>query len=640
LLAVPAAALALDWQPVSAEDLQMTREPRAPTAGAIYLYRQVDRDDANSQELVYVRVKILNEEGRKRGNVEIPYIKDQENIRDLRARPIHRDGTIIDFDGAVYEKPLLKASNVAVMSKSFALPDVEIGSIIEYRYRRMMPYGWVFDSKWLVSDDLFTKHAVFSLKPSPDFSLRWSAPNGLPSDSRGPTREGGVLRLETHDVPAFVTEEFMPPEDAMKYRVEFIYEGDGTSQTEPDAYWNAFGKSLRARLAHFVKDERALAQEAERVVAPADSTEEKVRKLYARVQRIRNLTFERQRSPEEIKRDGLRENHDAADVLDHGYAVADDIVWTLYGLLRAAKLDASIVFVAPRDEYLFDRRLMNARQLARCVVLVNLDDSAVFLDPGTPFMPFALLPWSETAITGLRLTERGETWINTSLPSPAESRVARKATVKLTSSGSLEGVLTVTCTGLEAAWRRVVARDEDETARRRFLEQEVEAAVPAGLDVKLTNAPDWASAEAPLVAQFDVSIPGWVTTAGNRALLPTGIFGGVERHVFEHSARVHPIYFRYLYQHTDEIAIELPAGWQISSVPPERASNVKIASYSASAQAVGGTLNIRRELVLNTIFVAPRFYDTIHGFYQAVRAGDEDQVVVGAGLASSPPVRH
>lgn len=66
----------------------MTREPKVPSAAAIILFREVDRDDrtfesrqrsgpwfvANAaHEDVYFRVKIFTEEGRKYANIEIPY---------------------------------------------------------------------------------------------------------------------------------------------------------------------------------------------------------------------------------------------------------------------------------------------------------------------------------------------------------------------------------------------------------------------------------------------------------------------------------------------------------------------------------------------------------------------------------------
>jgi len=632
-------ARAEEWQPISPEDLQMKGEPKAPKAAAIFLYRQVDRDDANSTESIYSRIKVLTDEGRKYANVEIPYLKGANTIRGLQARVIRPDGSIAEFDGTVYEKPLVKARGVKMMAKSFSLPGVEVGSIIEYRYRRSMPYGWAFNSRWLLSDELFTRRAVFSLRQADGLLLRWSWPLGLPPDTKPPAKERGLIRLETHDVPAFVTEEYMPPEDAMKYRVQFIYEGDDSDQKDQEAYWKAFGKRSNSLIQRFIKN-RALEQEVARLVQPADSVETKARKLYARAQQIRNLSFERQATEQETEREKLADNHDAEDVLKHGYGDADEVTWFFFGLVRAAKLDASLVLISTRDDTFFDPRLMNARELNTCVVLVNLGDSTVFLDPGMPFMPFAYLPWNETAVKGLRLDGDGGQWVNTTLPSAAESRVERKMVGKLAPSGTLEGKVTVTYSGLEASRRRISERNEDATERRKSLEQDLEADVPVGVDVKLTNTPDWTGSETPLVAEFDFRVPGWAAAAGNRSLMPVGLFGGSEKHTFEHSARVHPLYFMFPHQNTDEVAIELPPGWQASSVPKARTADIKVATYNSSAQITGGMLSIKRELVLNTIIIQQKYYAQVRDFYQTVRAGDEDQIVITPGAHPGAANKH
>ncbi|HLA71181.1 MAG TPA: DUF3857 domain-containing protein, partial [Steroidobacteraceae bacterium] len=90
-LALTMPARAEEWQPISPEDLQMKGEPKAPKAAAIFLYRQVDRDDANSTESIYSRIKVLTDEGRKYANVEIPYLKGANTIRGLQARVIRPD---------------------------------------------------------------------------------------------------------------------------------------------------------------------------------------------------------------------------------------------------------------------------------------------------------------------------------------------------------------------------------------------------------------------------------------------------------------------------------------------------------------------------------------------------------------------
>jgi hypothetical protein len=220
------------------------------------------------------------------------------------------------------------------------------------------------------------------------------------------------------------------------------------------------------------------------------------------------------------------------------------------------------------------------------------------------------------------------------LPEASASRIARRTTLKLTSSGSLEGKVTVTYTGLEASSRRLEEREEDDTERRKYLEDEIEGDIPSGIDVKLVNSPDWKAAEAPLVAEYEIKVPGWAASAGRRSLVPVGLFGGGEKHTFEHSSRVHPVCFDFRYQHKDDIAIELPSGWQVSSVPKARASDLKAVAFSNSAQESGGTLRLQRDLTVNMAFAEAKSYVPLRSFFQLVRAGDEDQVVLGPATAS------
>ena len=87
-------------------------EPQAPGAPAIILFRQVDRDDRGltAHENVYLRIKILTEEGRKYADVEIPFFKESEgNVVNIHARTIRPDGTIANFEGKAFDKIIVKA---------------------------------------------------------------------------------------------------------------------------------------------------------------------------------------------------------------------------------------------------------------------------------------------------------------------------------------------------------------------------------------------------------------------------------------------------------------------------------------------------------------------------------------------------
>src|SRR5260370_5809285 len=223
---------------------------------------------------------------------------------------------------------------------------------------------------------------------------------------------------------------------------------------------------------------------------------------------------------------------------------------------------------------------MKPNELNGDVVLVKLNGKELYCDPATRFAPFGLLSWPETAVKGLRLDKEGGSWVTTSLPLSSESRIERKADLKLTETGSLEGKLTVTFSGLEALWRRIEERNEDAANRKKFLEDQVKEYIPAGIDVDLIKQPEWEGSTPTLIAEFDLKGPGWASGAGRRALLPVGLFGAPEKHAFEHANRVHPIYFFYPSAKIDDVTIDLPLGWQVNSLPPGQALDARSALSS------------------------------------------------------------
>jgi hypothetical protein len=633
--AMPAAAS--PWLPVTAQELQMTDDPQAPRAPAIVLYRQVDRDDNDSTERDYVRIKILTDEGRQFGNVEIVFDNSRESIHDIEARTIRADGSIVNFAGTIYDKQLAEGQGLNLRAKAFALPDVQVGSVIEYRYTQQMAYGNVFNSHWILSENLFTRDAKFSLQPNRRFLLRYSWPLGLPEGTNRPALSGGVIRLETHNVPAFVKEEHMPPENELKSRVDFIYVPDGEDDTDPLRFWEKFGKARFKSVEDFLDERRVMEQAVAQLVAPDDSPEVRLRKIYARVQQLRNLSYEPRKSEQEKDREHLQDAKDVADVWQRGYGNGQQITWLFLGLVRAAGLHADPVLVSNRDAFFFDARYMNPGQLNTNVVLVSQGDQDLYLDPGAAFTPFGLLPWGKTGVRGLRLDKEGGKWIETPLPAASASRIEHTAELRLTASGALTGRVTTTYTGLEARGYRAHERNEDATHRKQYLENQLKADIAASSDVSLINVPDWSSSESPLIAEYEISIPDWATVNGARALMAVGLFTGRWKHVFEHAVRLHPAYFPFPFECADDVRIELPAAWQVASLPKARDTDVNFLAYRSAANYGNGSLQIKRSLTSNVTLLAAKYYASLHDFFQSMRAGDAEQLIVSAGAAPGRP---
>lgn len=637
---VPAAAQG--FQPVSAGELKMTSEPLAPGAPAILLYRQVDRLDGARlcHENDYFRVKILKEEGRKYADVEIPLLFEGGggDVTNIHARTIRPDGSIVNFEGKAFTKNIVKAKGLKYKAKTFTLPDVQVGSILEYYYTIDLPENFIFNSHWILSDELFTKNAKFTLLPyTTDYDnthVRWNW-HLLPEGAKPPRQDPDkVVRLEVQNVPAFLTEDFMPPENELKSRVDFTYTDDFETK-DAAQYWKNYGKKLNHIVESFAGKRKAMEEAVAGIVSPGDAPEVKLQKIYERVQQMRNTSYELRKTEQEIQREKEKQNSNVEEVWKRGYGDGDELNWLFLGLARAAGFEAYAVYASERSNYFFDPAIQDSKKLDSDLVLVKVSGKDVFCDPGAAFTPYGMLMWPETGVTGLRLDKDGGTWIRTMIPESSASQIARKASLTLSETGDLEGKLTVTFSGLEAMWRRREELHEDEAARKKFLEDEVKEYIPAASEVDLTNQPDWKSSNPPLVAEFKLKISGWVSGAGRRALLPVGIFSASEKQVFQHTERVHPIYFQFPSQKEDDVTITLPSGWRVGGLPPEQNQDAKAAVYTMKAESGQGTVHLSRNLVLDLLLVDVKYYASLRDFFQVVRTGDDEQIILQPGNATA-----
>ncbi len=636
---LPLPCRAQGFPPLAPEDLKMTSEPKAAGAPAIILFREVDRDDNvhTPHEDNYVRIKILTEEGRKHADVEIMFDKGLEDVAGIRARTIKPDGSSVNFDGKVYEKTVEKTRGLKYLVKTFTLPDVQIGSIIEYRYTDDLKENFVFSSHWILSDELLTRKAKFTLKPYlTDYNpprLRWTW-QGLPPELKPVSGPDKIIRLEMDNIPAFHEEDFMPPPNELKARVDFIYDFDFLDSSTADRFWKEVTKKRRGVLDSFIGKRKAMEDAVAQIISPSDSQEVKLRKIYDRVQQIRNTSYEVAKTEQEQKRDKEKPVDNVEELWKRGYGDGYQLTWLYLALVRAAGFEAYGVWVSSRSEYFFHPNTMESQKLNTNVVLVKLNGKDLYFDPGAAFTPFGMLIWPEAGVTGLCLDKDG-TWVNTTLPDSSESRVEHAAKLRLTDTGGLEGKLTVTFTGLEATYLRLDARNEDDVARKKILEDLIKGQISAAPELELTNQPDWSHSETPLVAEYQIKIPDWASNAGKRAVIPAGMFTAVEKHIFEHANREQPIYVDYPYEKDDDVTIDLPQGWQVSSVPPPLDRPGHIVAYSLQVGRDGNALHLTRKLSWNFLLLDTKYYPALRNFFESVRTTDEQQIVLQPAAGSA-----
>jgi hypothetical protein len=149
LFAAPA-ALAFgekDWKPIDPAHLALAAPlvERDADAEAIFWEVRVDHDAEEGMVLShYVRIKVFNDRGREsQSKIDIlaPKVRSFETkIKDISARTIKADGTIVELKKEdIFERTVVKTSGLKIKAKTFAMPSVEPGAIIEYRWREVRP---------------------------------------------------------------------------------------------------------------------------------------------------------------------------------------------------------------------------------------------------------------------------------------------------------------------------------------------------------------------------------------------------------------------------------------------------------------------------------------------------------------------
>jgi len=628
LVCLPAAVLAEmpEWRTVTPEELSMRSEPKAPGAPAIILYMQVDRDEFLSREERYLQIKILTEEGRSAANVRIDFDEKLERVRDIEARTIRKDGTIVPFTGEIFEAPIAKGSEQKIKSKSFALQEAEVGSVIEYRYSRRFNVG--FELRWLLANHLFTREARYSFKAG--WPTRYSSPRGLPpgTEPLEVDKKRGVVRLHTHNVPAVVDEEFSPPDTENGYVLNLIPAVDWDRPAkDAETFWKRHADQQRNSTRYFLNGSGSLRKAVLELAPESDAPEVRLRKIFDACAGLRNRSYEPERSEEEVERANVRETLNVRDVWKKKYGWSRDIDLLFMGMAREAGFTVAEIWLASREKTFFDPQQVDTRWLNWLYIGVMLDGKERYFSPGTRFLPFGQIVWGGTSVKALRIDEKTHSWIKMPAPSPDEARTRQVVRLKLADDGVLTGTVTATYTGREAMWRRNREHNEDATHRREFLESDITKTLTGEAIAKVLVEPDWDGA-GDFVVKYELTLPDRVLSAGNRRLMPAGWFVGYSNDAFRRPERISPIYFGYPWDNEEDVEIELPSGWTLDGAPAARRVDQKVLLYTMEVGSDRNVVRMKRHFRLDLTLVTASSYGAIHKFYEDMRAGDVQQVVI------------
>lgn len=595
------------WRPVAAADLSATKCSLEPDADAEMLFRDVRLLNEASTFgypvnviTEYVQLKIYTARGKdKYGTVQIPYW-GKSIISGVEGRTIKPDGTILELGkDAIFDKVIEKRKGIKTKVVSFAMPGVEPGAVIEYRYMRNVGE---FISRYVpldVQTEFPTRELIFHVKPVSGVWVRWPAMrimNFHCNPDKVAEEVGGFTLVSLHNIPAYHEEPESPPEYSTKQWILIYYEEN--DKTGKDKYWTALGRAMYAEYSRRIKVNGEVRNLANELTTGATSDDEKVNRLleYCRA----NLKDVHGYQITTQERDAAKANRTTADTIERKEGTAEDINLAFAALASAAGFDARVARLADRSGFLFDPAFQSEYFLNTFDIAVKVNNSWKFYDVTNRNLPPGQLSWQEQGVFALIVDPKEPEFVQTPLLKATDSAVARIGNFTLSPDGALEGDIREIYSGNKAAdWRREYGQANDaerendlhEELKQRFAEFEISEAkfhVPADLSKGVA-------------VMYHVKIEGYAQRTGKRLFLTPAFFEAGFTSRFTQAKRQNPIYFDYPWSETDVINIQLPEGYRLDHPDAPGSFNFPIGTYHVKTSITNtNKIQYQRELVFGS----------------------------------------
>lgn len=378
---------------ITPSEKKLTECPFDKEADAVIIFEKAKANHNDDQNLIteyHVRIKILKSKGIERGDVQLIYYSknDFEKITGIRAAV-----TNIDEQGNQQTKEIDKTAifrqkrNEYTSTVRFALPNVRVGSIIEYEYTSTQEHYGGLDH-WDFQTDIPTMLSSYDLAilPNLEFAYQVQKSEELPITIKPDKNEGRIL-FEMKDVAGLRDEPYMDaPRDYIQ-RIEFQLSATNGrfGKTKYMTTWDELARELSGRsdfgvqLNKNISGAASLVEEAKKKATPFAQ----MNTIYQYLQRT--ITWNGYST--RFVPDGLK------DVWEKKKGASAEINLLLINLLREAGLEAYPLLVSNRQHGKVRVDYPFLDQFNGVMAYVVIGDNKYILDAAGPYTPPELIPF-------------------------------------------------------------------------------------------------------------------------------------------------------------------------------------------------------------------------------------------------------
>jgi Domain of Unknown Function with PDB structure (DUF3857) len=560
-----------EWRAIDVAELASKTPTVEKDADAEVLFWEVrvaDEVEGSTPRTVlrhYLRIKIFTERGREsQSKIDIPYL-DNWKVTDIAARTVTPDNKVIELKKEdIFDRTIVKSNGRKIKAKSFAMPGVEPGSIIEYRWREVRNDRLANYIRLQFQRDIPVRVVKYYIKPLqlPDFPYGMRVKSFHGANTPFVKEKDGFYSTGMEKVPAFREEPRMPPEDEVRPWMLVYYSED--KKLDPAQYWKEKGKEFYGTFKSRAKVNDEVKKQSAETIGDATTPEQKLERLFEFCRaNIKNVNDDASGMTAE-EREKWKENKSTADTLRRRMGTGTDIDMLFAAMAIAAGFDVRMANLADRSDTFFDPSFPDDYFISSYDIVVRVGDDWRFYDPASTYVPLGMLRWQEEGQDALISDPKDPTWVRTPISPPEKSLEKRTGKFRLLDDGTLEGDVRIEYTGHLAVDKKEYNDDDSPAQREETLRTSIKSHLSTAevSEIKIENVTDPIK---PFVYAFHVRVPGYAQRTGKRLFLQPGFFAHGLGSLFSSSSRTHAIYFHYPWSEEDHIMIELPAGFALDN---------------------------------------------------------------------------
>lgn len=614
----------IEWGKVLPMHVKKTEHAAFPNANAVIIgdYGSMDVEGGRLIINRHIRIQILKEQGLSQASIDIPYYsyRGAYTCANVRAQSFTMQGNEMIKTKVkktdIFTEPIDERWKV----KKFAIPNVKVGSIIEYSYRLTSGGISILDD-WEFHNDIPTLYSGFTIKAVPDYLDFVYFMEGEELYQKYKSASTDRSHWSLTNIPPLEKEPFCANANNYANKVRLHLRGYSING-KYEKVWSDWPQIVEEQLwendrfNYPFKSKKKYADQVQLLTLISKGDHEKMKAVYGHCRQFftwsgrHSLLFDKSEMKSFEK--GMEMNSAGINLY-------------LTAMLREAGMEAYPMLISTRKHGKIHKTVPLITQFNHVIACVIIEGSAYFLDASAVNQPIGFLPVKDMNNFGLLARKKNPVWLN--LPTPRQNTVVSQYSIDLSDINAPSYQVVMQYKGVPQVSERdkLMSEGEKNYINSKFPE------LQNGFRLDSFQIEHKKDINKPLAFTCSLSSDGThFEKLGELIYIPPMLDEMIINHPFQNEKRYYPVEFPHVRQYIFTVKITLPPGYEIEEQPEnlQLALPNKVGKFNYSIMTQGQNVTVSSTLHLTKGEIAVKDYAQLRTFFTEVIGKMEEMMIL------------